>query len=124
MLPDIPFDESLVRIPINGYAALEGMLTVPSGARGLVGFAKATSFPLKTRSVVPTLTTLSMTNNRFALRLFGDAGKSYIIQASTNLGSSSWTPVVTNVANGGSFDYTNLITGGFSNRFFRAQFKP
>ena len=95
------------------------------GARGLIGFAKATSFPLQTRPVVvPTLTTLSATNNRFVLRLSGDPGKSYIIQASTNLSSGSWTPVVTNVANGGSFDYTNVNMGNFNSRFFRALFKP
>jgi hypothetical protein len=95
-----------------------------AGARGLVGFAKATSFPLKTRSVVPTLTTLGLASNRFAVRLSGDAGKTYIIQASTNLTGTNWTALVTNVANGGSFDYTNVSTGSFASRFFRALFKP
>src|SRR4051794_32252639 len=45
MLPDIPFDESLVRIPINGHAALEGMLTVPGGVRGVVIFAHGERTP-------------------------------------------------------------------------------
>jgi hypothetical protein len=95
------------------------------GARGLVGFAKATSFTLQTIPVTPPwLETLPVANNRFVLRLHGDVGKSYVILSTTNFAGGLWTPLVTNVASSGTFYYSNNITTIPNQRFYRAVLKP
>lgn len=113
----------------NGYIYFEKDVVTQTnsyvGAIGLVGFAKATSFSLQTRTVIPpTLAVVRAIGSQFVVRLNGDAGRSYVIQANTNLATANWISVVTNVAMSGSFDYTNTITGGVPRRFFRAQLKP
>lgn len=125
----IPANKLAAGQSYNGYIYFEKDVVTQTngyaGAVGLVGFAKATSFALQTRTVVPpTLAVVRATANQFVVRLNGDVGRSYVILANTNLATVNWIPVVTNVATSGSFDYTNPITGGVPSRFFRAQLKP
>ncbi len=93
------------------------------GARGLVGFAKATSFPLRTPPREPTLAPLGIVNNRFALKLSGISGRRYAIHAKTTL-TGNWTPVFTNVALEGGFYFTNTSVLNPPVQFYRAQLLP
>jgi hypothetical protein len=112
-----------------GYLIFERDVAVQTndyaGALGLIGFAKATSFTLNTAALTrPTLEVLGWAGNQFALRLHGDPGRAYVILASTNLAGPYWTALGTNVALGGSFNFTNAETGNLNQRFYRALFKP
>jgi hypothetical protein len=60
------------------------------------------------------------TNGVFQLRLIGDPGRSYAIDASENF--SAWTPLRTNVAGEGGFDFTDTNAPLAGQRFYRARF--
>ncbi len=115
----------------NGYLIFEKdpvVQTNYTGARGLVGFAKATSFTLKTTGgepppPPPMLQAMGFSANQFTLRLWGATNKSFVIYGCTNLASPSWVPLVTNTAANGFFNFTDT-TSGNPRRFYRAQFKP
>ncbi len=94
------------------------------GARELVGFAKATSFTLQTGTLAPRLESLGVTTGQFTLRLHGENDRGYVLQSVTNLSSTNWVAVVTNVATGGSFDYVHTLTTNSGARFFRALLVP
>jgi hypothetical protein len=57
--------------------------------------------------------------SKFILRLLGVAGRSYVLQASTDL--ANWTDLSTNVAAGGALSITNEIDPAFPYRFFRTK---
>ena len=69
-----------------------------------------------------TNTTLTTTNS-FNFLLLGKAGTNYIIQATTNLATTNWIPIYTNLATYGLTFYADSNRGGYSNRFFRAMVK-
>jgi hypothetical protein len=95
-----------------------------AGARGLAGFAKATSFTLKTRPMTPPwLEVLGVKNSAFTMRLHGDAGRSYVVLSATNIIGSDWKPLATNTAISGAFNFTNAL-GTDRWRFFRAVLSP
>jgi hypothetical protein len=75
----------------------------------LNGFASASVFgafiPVSTAS--PTLTASNLTGTQFPLQLTGTPGINYAIQISTNLATSSWTPVFTNSPTNGTFSFTD-----------------
>jgi len=56
-------------------------------------------------------------NSVFELEVSGIAGKSYVLQVSTNL--TDWFPIFTNLAGGGS-DFTDALSGSRPSRFYRA----
>ena len=58
------------------------------------------------------------TNNGFRMLVSGTAGKSYVLQASTDL--FNWTPLNTNVASSNYFNLTDPAPGSFRYRFYRA----
>ncbi|MBI3870112.1 MAG: hypothetical protein HY299_16435 [Verrucomicrobia bacterium] len=94
------------------------------GARGLVGFSKATSFTLQTSSLVFRLESFLVSGKELALRWRGDPGRTYVLQSLDNLGSTNWKPVATNVATGGLFTYTNVMPTRINAQFFRLLLQP
>ena len=64
----------------------------------------------------------SLDGMQFTYRLLGVTGRSYVIQASTNM--QTWTDLTTNVAADGSVSLTNALNGTFPYRFFRLKSGP
>lgn len=63
-------------------------------------------------------------NGPFQFQLTGDAGNTFAIQSSTNLGKSNWT-TLTNLLNAsGTIWFTNPGVGLQSNQFFQARLLP
>ena len=67
--------------------------------------------------------TNTVTTSNFTLKtlLIGRAFTNYIIQSSTNLGTSNWLSLATNSSPVGLINYTDTNTPALSNRFFRAR---
>ncbi|MEY2466202.1 MAG: hypothetical protein QOD03_723, partial [Verrucomicrobiota bacterium] len=64
----------------------------------------------------------SFTNQQFVLSLSGLAGKTYVLQATTNL--VDWTSISTNVAGSDLFNLTDSDAAGMPYRFYRAVEQP
>ena len=56
-------------------------------------------------------------NTVFELKLSGIAGKSYVLQVSTNL--TDWLPLSTNTAPSNLFNLADPNAGNFQHRFYR-----
>lgn len=67
---------------------------------------------------LPAALTISPTNAQFLLVLTGEPGQTYVIQASSNF--SSWVPIYTDVAAGGTVKFTTTDAQNFQYRFYRA----
>lgn len=94
------------------------------GAKGLVGFSKATSFTLQTSSLSFRLESLGAHGKQFVLQWKGDVGRSYVLQTLTDLAAGNWMPVFTNVATGVPFNYTNVMTTQTGAHLFRLLLQP
>ncbi len=70
----------------------------------------------------PQLNWLGMLDGAPVLHLVGTPDMVFAIEASTNL--AQWSPLATNVATGGSFDYVDHGTTGLPSRFYRARWVP
>ena len=71
----------------------------------------------------PRLTFLGRTGNgQTLLRLNGQTGSKFAIEASTNL--VNWTALKTNLVTDGSFDYVDSGAPAFSRRLYRARWVP
>jgi hypothetical protein len=71
----------------------------------------------------PRLTVLGRTTDgQTLLRLYGQDGSQFAIDASTNL--VNWTALKTNLVTGGSFDYDDTGAPAFKRRFYRARWVP
>lgn len=57
-------------------------------------------------------------NGRFQLTVSGESNRTYSVQASTNL--VQWTPLATNVAFAGEFEFLDTNAPAIPNRFYRA----
>ena len=73
--------------------------------------------PLRFTNTVRTVT------NSFTTLLLGKANTNYIIQASTNLATANWIPILTNSSPYGILSFVDTNMRSYSNRFFRAQVK-
>jgi hypothetical protein len=73
---------------------------------------------------IPTrLRTLGRTSDgQFVLRLTGEPGCNYAIEATTNY--ANWTVLRTNNATDGVFDFVDTAASGFPRRFYRARLLP
>ncbi|MHB8520036.1 MAG: hypothetical protein ACYDH9_04695 [Limisphaerales bacterium] len=70
-------------------------------------------------SIPPTLETVTrLANGQFLLRIFGEPGISYAVEASTNL--VDWTPRTTLSASDGVMDYLDTNAPAASQSFYRA----
>ena len=66
------------------------------------------------------ITGLLMNNRLPTISFAGIPGRSYLIQAATNLGQPDWTTIATNTAGtNGLFQYTDAQATNFSNRYYR-----
>ncbi len=64
-------------------------------------------------------------NGDVIIRLTGEAGRRYAIEAATNLaGTINWTPLRTNTATGGFFDFLDTTTPRPRHRFYRGRLVP
>jgi len=71
----------------------------------------------------PKMTLLGRTGSgQTSLRLTGQIGSKFAIEASTNL--LNWTGLITNQVTSGSFDYVDTGAPAFSRRFYRARWVP
>jgi hypothetical protein len=69
----------------------------------------------------PRLVSPYYNNGQFTFTLVGDVGQSYRIDVTTNLNnSSSWVPMRTNVAYGGTFTFTDNNAPAVPPRYYRA----
>jgi len=68
-------------------------------------------------SAPATLSGVTRNGNQFQFTVTGTAGSNYVVQAATNLGLGSWTPVATNQS---PFMFTDPNTGSSPQRFYRA----
>ena len=110
----------------NLISATNSILSFPSISMAQAGvylaivtntFGSATSAPVNLTVYVtaPILTPLPRVNGHFAVNVTGRAGYQYVVQASTNL--VNWVCIATNTA---PFDFVDLDSSQFSQRFYRA----
>ena len=74
-----------------------------------------------TPAIAPTISQLSFANNQFQFTLTGTAGSNYVVQAKTNLASTAWISIRTNVS---PFVYVETNAGLFPLRFYRGLVGP
>src|ERR1035437_1473335 len=86
--------------------------------------------PSSTTSALATLTvavseaTLSSpvyTNKQFQLTVSQVSSLTYVVQANTNLSGTNWVALVTNAA---PFTFTDTTATNYSQRFYRALYRP
>lgn len=103
----------------GGGTALFHMTTLSPGdmAKGNVKIKErlASQASLATNTLV--LNAASPACGIFQLHLTGTAGRSFILEASTNL--IEWTPILTNSDSNPTFDYTDTNVNNYACRFFK-----
>ncbi len=68
----------------------------------------------------PVITSPSVSGANFTLQVASSAnGFDYVLQATPVLAPASWTAIQTNAGNGGTLNFTNMITPGTPHQFFR-----
>jgi hypothetical protein len=106
------------QVETNGYP----------GALGLSGYARSTSFALRTSgtaSAPPRLTGATILQGsppRLEFTVEGSAGRTHRVDASQNL--QAWIPVSTNTPTGASFTFTADIAAAPSHSFYRVVLLP
>ena len=74
-------------------------------------------------TVPPRFTALFPTNaGAIHLELTGTVGRTYVIQAATNLTMPKWTPLITNTNLTGVLPFDDISAGNYPIRFYRAAF--
>jgi hypothetical protein len=63
--------------------------------------------------------TFGMRNNQFGFNISWASGMTVVVEASTSLAETSWTPVSTNALSNGSFYFTDPHWANFPGRFYR-----
>ncbi len=94
------------------------------GVTGSVRFVSKTLINLISTggSTAPSLEVVNTNGLRqVQLVLIGQAGRLFAIDASTNLQSGSWAPLITNTAVGGQFIFTDTQSSNFPIRFYRGR---
>ena len=98
---------------------------VVSSADAQVVPASATNGTLAIAVLPPQFSSIAPTNGGVIhLQLAGTAGRSYSIQATTNLQSPQWTTLQTGVATNGVLEFDDVSAGLFPRRFYRALVVP
>jgi len=72
----------------------------------------------------PMLQSISATNQQFRLRVLGENGVRYAVEASSTLPPNSWLAIATNTVSSGSFDFVDPMQPPPSQRFYRARWAP
>jgi hypothetical protein len=93
------------------------------GAVGSARFVSRTQINLAAATPAsPSLAVVSTNGSTpFQLRLTGQSGLLYAIDATTNFQGSPWVPLVTNTAVGGQFIYSDPQSSGHPIRFYRGR---
>ena len=96
-------------------------LSAPYSSQGLVHNATTNVTVINLPS--PTITNLSLLGNTgIVFTLSGVAGRSNVIEATTNLAAPAvWLPLTTNAPASGLFNFTNFSRTNFPQRFYRAR---
>ncbi len=90
-----------------------GTLIPAGGSNGVLSIA-----------VPPRFTSIFATNNgAIHLELSGTTGRSYVLEAETNLFPAQWMPLATNAAVNGFVEWDDAAAGAFPVRFYRAAFQ-
>jgi hypothetical protein len=92
-------------------------------ATNLVGAATSSVAALYLDSPLRFTNTARTVTNSFTALLLGKANTNYIVQASTNLATTNWIPILTNSPPFGIMSFVDTNVSGYSNRFFRAVVK-
>jgi len=111
-----------VQIQFRHFTTVDN--TTYLGATGSARFDSKTFINLSTTGGTVPLTLAVVNTNSAAgpqLVLTGQIGLRYAIDASTNLQSGSWVPLVTNTAVGGQFLFRDNQSSNFPVRFYRAR---
>jgi hypothetical protein len=111
-----------VQVQFRHFTLVDNMTYL--GATGSARFASKTFINLSTTGgTVPLSLAIVNTNTAGGpqLVLTGQIGLLYAIDASTNLQSGSWVPLVTNTAAGGQFLFLDNRSSTFPVRFYRAR---
>ena len=67
-------------------------------------------------ALTPSLSAFTLMNNQFQFTVGGTTGSNYVVQATTNLSTPNWMPLLTNPA---PFVFTQSNAGMFGQRFYR-----
>jgi hypothetical protein len=96
-----------------------GQSTVPGGLNGVVAIAAGAGYSLALIAAAPQPFTLGapqrMPDGSFRCMLFGEAGRNYTVQSSTNL--TLWTDLQTLIPDGSSVSITDTNASAFPRRF-------
>jgi hypothetical protein len=60
-----------------------------------------------------------VSNNQFGFNITGTANIPIVVEATTDLASSIWTPLITLTLTNGSFYFTDPLSANISNRYYR-----
>lgn len=77
--------------------------------------------PAGAPAVAADISGLSISNGLFPFNATGTASSNYIVQVSTNLGTTNWVSLATNPS---PFTFTDTNATAFTNRFYRVKLKP
>jgi fibronectin-binding autotransporter adhesin len=73
-----------------------------------------------TAAPAPTISSPAVSGTNFSLQVAASAiGFNYVLQATPVLVPAAWTDIQTNAGNGGTLNFTNVITPGTPQQFFR-----
>ena len=121
------YDPNLTLVGQNGWVGSatggNGFVTeffTGEGVQAFIGFNPPTNAPASAPIHLEALGLLQ--NRQFALRVSGEAGQTYVVEASADL--RNWTAIRTNAAPSGTFDFIDAAAPGFSRRFYRARTGP
>jgi fibronectin-binding autotransporter adhesin len=68
----------------------------------------------------PTITSPAVSGTNFTLQVASStSGFNYVLQATPSLSPTTWTSIQTNAGTGGTLNFTNPITSGYPQRFYR-----
>jgi hypothetical protein len=104
----------------SGTAIITVSVADASGARGFATF----TLTVIAAPNPPVFSGSSVSNKVFRVTVSGDAGFNYYIQASTNLATTNWQTVFTNLAASTPFLWQDPQATNFNRRFYRVLVSP
>jgi DNA/RNA endonuclease G (NUC1) len=103
-------------------------VTSPQKIEQDTGFTFFTSLPTEVAAIfrtevdgTPSFSGANFANNQFQFTVNGWNGTNYVVQATTNLISTDWIPLITNAA---PFQFVQSNANSFPQRFYRAILAP
>ncbi len=100
--------------------------TVRVSDNGSPSMSATQSFSVAVASLArPQFSSLSLSNSMIEMRVNGDSGLDYVIEAATNLGVNTiWWPLTTNPSPVLPFTWSDSVTGNFASKFYRVRLSP